>query len=202
MRQSRFLEWITTRHLLATVCFVLVAISTAFFVLVHYQVTTVGNLATFTDALFKAVALFIGLLWTLNRYFIQRTDVPQLRVDADVKIVRRFRPDTAQGHPALLIYRLDLVNTGKTAIPKYRHFVMIESVLPSKDRCTYDMLYRWPDHGYHDGGPIEPGSWAAVNDALPCPASLAAVRAFVGIEMSPDRSWTWHRTFDVSEGAK
>lgn len=200
MKQWRFLETITTRYLVFTV-FVVIAITIgSFATLLHYQITDVDTLATFVDAVFKTVAIVVGTLWTLNRYFVARTDVSKFRVDHDVSVIRDTKFRANKSALALLIYRLDLVNTGNSLILPYQQFLEIDSVSPSKDGVKYQPLYRWPQIGTHPGGPIEPNSWSAINDAISIPSDVKAVRLYLEIQLSKENTWTWHKTFDVSKG--
>jgi len=200
VKRYRLLEAITTKYLVLTVL-VIIAITVGGFALVlAYGLTDIDTLATFVDAVFKTVALLVGAIWALNRYFAQRTDVTQIRVDSDVDIIRNNEFGGDSSDLALLVYRLDVVNTGSTLIPDYNQFLEIDAVSPSKEGTRYECLYRWPSIGLHAGGPIEPGSWAAINDAIPVPADVRAVRLYLEIQLSKDNIWTWHKTFDVFKG--
>jgi hypothetical protein len=137
----------------------------------------------------------IGTLWAVNRYFAERTDAPQFRVDCDISMIH----GDSRNEPGLLIFRLDLVNTGKTQIGKYKYYIEIDVAKRNKTGVELQPLYRWPKEGSREGGPIEPGSWAAVNDAVACSSSVKAVRVFLAVALEQDQ-WTWHKTFDVSRG--
>jgi hypothetical protein len=142
------------------------------------------------------MAVMLGVVWTLNRYYVGRVDTLRLRVDSDVKAIREPGSDYA-----LLVFRLDVVNTSTILIGQFEHYLEIESATPSAEGTIYKSLYRWPESGTHPGGMIEPGSWSAINEALSIPATTGAVRIFLGIEL-PGHSWTWHKTFDISKREK
>jgi hypothetical protein len=198
MKNSHFLEAITTKYLVFTVI-VLIAITIgSFAALLYYQITDVDTLATFVDAVFKTVAILVGTIWTLNRYFVARTDISRFRVDHDVSIIRGTKFKVNKSALALLIYRLDLVNTGSTIILPYEQFLEIDAVTPTRNNVQYQPLYRWPQVGTHPGGPIEPNSWSAINDAISIPSDVKAVRLYLEIQLSKGSVWTWHKTFDVS----
>jgi len=198
MKGLRFLEVIATKYLVLTVVVIIAIIVGSFAIVLAYRLTDVSTLATFVDAVFKTVAISVGCVWALNRYFVSRTDVVQLRVDSDISVVRAT--EFKSNKHSLLIYRLDVVNTGKSLIPAYSQCLEIESVSPSPEGINYQSLYRWPLEGLHEGGPIEPNSWSAINDATSVPADVKAVRFYLEIHLSKDNVWTWHKTFDISKG--
>ena len=200
MLSYRFLEAATTRHLILTISSILVLTIGVFTVVLGSRITELDKLSKFVDALFKAIAILLGMIWTLNRYYTGRTDTTRLRVDTDVSKVHYPTADSTTVDLALLIFRLDVVNTGTVLIPTYQQSMEIEAVTPSDEGTVYNSLYCWPSEGKHPGGPIEPGSWSAINDAISIPADVKAVRIYIEIELSPQSIWTWHKTFDISKG--
>jgi len=200
MLSYRFLEAATTKYLILTISSILLLTIGIFAVVLGYRITELDKLSKFVDALFKAMAILLGMIWTLNRYYTGRTDTTRLRVDTDVSIVRYPNADSTTADLALLIFRLDVVNTGAVLIPTYQQSMEIEAVTPSDKGTIYNSLYRWPSKGKHPGGPIEPASWSAINDAISIPADVKAVRIYIEIELSPGSMWTWHKTFDISKG--
>ncbi len=52
----------------------------------------------------------------------------------------------------------------------------------------------------HLSGPVEPGSWAAINDAIAVPTDTEVVRLYLELKLSVDNTWNWHRTFDLYKG--
>ncbi len=159
---------------------------------------TLDALSKATDSLLKAIAIIVGALWSLNRYYTTRTDYPQLRVDLTHDLV----PSASLGDEAvfgLLSYRLDIVNTGKTLLPVTGFRVELSNVLIHNKRVAYELLHRWPDAGFHPGSPIEPGSWGAISDAVPCPQDVRAIKVFLDIELDKRGSWTWHRIISVTD---
>lgn len=200
MLRNRFLEAATTKYLIVTVSSVLVLTIGLFAIILGLRFTELDKLTKFVDAVFKAMAILLGMMWTLNRYYVGRADSTRLRVDADVSTVHYSEPNSNKSDLALLIFRLDVVNTSAVLIPAYQQRLEIEAASPSTSGTVYNSLYRWPDSGLHPGGPIEPNSWSAINDAISIPASVRAVRIYIEIELSQDSTWTWHKTFDVSGG--
>jgi hypothetical protein len=200
MLRNSFLEAATTKYLIVTVSSVFVLTIGIFAIILGLRVTELDKLTKFVDAVFKAMAIVLGMIWTLNRYYVGRVDSTRLRVDADVGTVRYSETDSDKSDLSLLIFRLDVVNTSAVLLPAYQQRLEIEAVSPSDNGTVYSSLYRWPDSGMHPGGPIEPNSWDAINDAIPIPASVRAVRMYIEIESSHDSTWTWHKTFDVSGG--
>jgi hypothetical protein len=166
--------------------------------LIALRVVDLNKVSSFADTIFKIIAVLAGMIWTLNRYFVQRTDAAQFRVDCDIRIVRGVETDG----PSLLIFRLDLVTTGNVLISGYKHFVRIDSVSATDSGVERNQIYRWPPEDWHPGGVIEPRSWAAINDELSCPASVRAARVFLAVGLDEENQWTWHKTFDVSEDSK
>ena len=198
MLRNRFLEAATTKYLISSVSLILILTVGVFALLLGTRTTDLDRLSKFVDAVFKAMAILLGMIWTLNRYYIGRSDTIRLRVDSDVSSVRYSKPGSTNADLALLIFRLDVVNIGAVLIPAYQESLEIESVTPSDKGIEYSSLYRWPDSGKHPASSIEPASWAAINDAISIPASTKAVRVFLEIKL-PDLTWTWHKTFDISE---
>jgi len=200
MLRNRFLEAATTKYLIASIFLILFLIIASFALVLGYRITELDKLSKFVDAIFKAMAILLGMIWTLNRYYIGRADTTRLRVDSDVSAIPFSEADLKGPELALLIFRLDIVNTGAVLIPTYQQRLEIESVRPSDKGIVHTPLYRWPDTGKHPGGPIEPNSWAAINDSISIPASVRAVRFYLEIELPQENKWTWHKTFCVSEG--
>ncbi|MFN7961279.1 MAG: hypothetical protein U0002_08405 [Thermoanaerobaculia bacterium] len=197
MAHFKALEMASTKYLSVTaICLVGVAVG-VYCAIVYSGLTSVDQLGKFTDAVFKIVALLVGALWALNRYFTERRDAPQIRIDAEVSLI----PGWGAEEQGLLIFRLDLVNTGKIQIGPFQHFLCIDVPRPTAEGVELTPLYRWPMEGWHFGGPIEPGSWAALNGEVGCARSIRAVRFFVDVKLDADTGWTWHKTFDVSARA-
>ncbi|AHG93243.1 hypothetical protein J421_5708 (plasmid) [Gemmatirosa kalamazoonensis] len=165
---------------------------------------TLDQVEKAADALVKGAAIIVGALWSLNRYFVARTDYPQLRVTLDVDSIPAdgSLPGSASKHPGavaptpshgLLAYRLDVLNTGKILLPVHALYVDIHAVTVDGATVSYEPLYRWPEHGAHPSAPIEPGAWTGISDAIPCPLDVRAIRVFVEVFLHQRPSWTWHR---------
>lgn len=199
MKQFPLLELLSTKLFVWTALFILVAVPFVFVYLLDSRITDLDRLASFVDATFKTVALLIATVWALNRYYTTRTDASQLRVDSEVTCIPTSCFRGVSKNRSLLIYRLDIVNTGKTLIGPFRQFVEVQTANPTDTSVEYTTIGRWPQEGMHPGGPIEPGSWSAINNAMSIPASLQAVRIFIGMDLDSEGSWTWHKTFDISK---
>jgi hypothetical protein len=148
------------------------------------------------DIVVKVMAVLGGGSWALNRYYMSRSDVPQLKIESALDLVEghEFSPPSESD---LLLYRLDIVNTGKTVIPSFQQAIIFEAVFPGGTEARYEEIHRWPEHGMHLSGEVEPGSWSAVNSALPISASVVAIRIFIDLVLEGGSRWTWHRTFRV-----
>lgn len=158
---------------------------------------TLDHLSKLTDTLLKALAVLVGALWSLNRYFTTRTDQPQLRVEVTIDSAGSecFGQDAVFG---ILAYRLDINNTGKVLLPVTGHRVEVAKVLVNGDRVLYERLHESPaGGGLHPSGPIEPGSWRGISDAIACPNDVRAVRIFLEIHLEKEGIWTWHRILTV-----
>jgi hypothetical protein len=200
MKDYRFLEATTTKYLIITIIFIILIVVGCFAFIIANNFTGVDTLATFIDAVFKTIAILVGVVWTLNRYYIGRIDVTKLRVvNSDVILVHYPQSRIDTSNLGLLIFRLDIFNEGMALIPKFDQYLEIWSVNPSSEGTNYKHLYRWPSEGMHDGGPIEPGSWAAINDAVSVPADIAAVRLYLEIQVPNEPNWKWHKTFEISQ---
>lgn len=148
MRRFRLLEIVSTRFLGLTAVFTIVLVVGAYTAVLRLGFATVDTIGKFVDAVFKAVALLVGTLWAINRYFVERTDAPQFRVDCTVSMVHGPK----QPEPALLIFRLDLVNTGKVQIGAFQHYVEIDEARATSEGVELRPMYRWPNDGWHPGG--------------------------------------------------
>lgn len=177
------LEQLTTKYVIATT-FLLSALNVAgYFALIRFGVTDVDELSKYVDVIFKTIAILVGAIWSLNRHFVQRTDALQIRVEDDVNLVVTNEDSGSIGSHPLLIYRIDVHNTGKTLIPNYQQYFQVESVVPSSEGIEYQILYRWPQAGWHSGGPIEPSSWSAINNVIMIPLNTVAVRFYLELEI-------------------
>jgi hypothetical protein len=197
MLRNSLLEAVTTKYLVLTIFGVLVLTVLILAIILNYQIASLDDLSKFVDTVFKAIAILLGTIWTLNRYYTGRVDSEKLRVDPDVKIVRNS--ETEKLGQALLIFRLDIINTSAVLIPEFQECVEIDSLELTDSGIIEKRLYRWPESGSHPGGPIEPNSWSAINDALPVPVETYAIRVYVEIVFSDHQMMTWHKTFDVSK---
>src|SRR5258706_6758996 len=88
MLRNRFLEAATTKYLISSVSLILILTVGVFALLLGTRTTDLDRLSKFVDAVFKAMAILLGMIWTLNRYYIGRTDTIRVRVDPDIKVVR------------------------------------------------------------------------------------------------------------------
>jgi hypothetical protein len=191
----RKLETLATRYVVVTTVLLVVIVCALLAMAVQglgYSVDTVGKVV---DAVVKATALVVGGVWALNRYFTQRTDVLQLRVDPLVEFVA----DTATGSDLVMLCRLDTVNTGKSLTSPYDVSLLIEGAVPASNPTAYVRIDRWPTTGSHRSGPIEPGSWGAVSMATRVPKTTKFVRVFLELKFDANATWTWHRHFVVKE---
>lgn len=199
MFQSKALRVAVTRHLLITTALVLLGVFGIMALALGYRWADAQDLAVIADTVFKASALVAGSLWALNRYYVQRSDIPQIRVDTDISRVSNVKLGQSFGDNDLLVYRIDVVNTGKALIGEYAQFIAFETLSLSDGIVQHEEFHRWPPVGLHPGGPIEPGSWSAINDALPLPRDVHVIRLYIEIHLKKDNLWTWHKTFNLQE---
>jgi hypothetical protein len=199
---NRLIERLATRHLISTILVSILLALGIISVVLLFAPTSLDTFGKATDIVFKVVAIVAGTIWTLNRYYVGRADAPQVRIDADVHVIpsEKFQQNPSQ--LALLIFRLDVVNTGKVLIPEYNQVIEIVAVRPSERRLQYEVLHKWPAEGHHRGGSIEPGSWSAVNDEVPIPGHVRAIRIYIELKLPGGITSTWHKTFDISEGKR
>jgi hypothetical protein len=192
VKDFRRLEKATTQYLVPTSAAVIAVAVGGFWILLSAGVVSIDPLSKFVDVAAKTIAVSVGTLWALNRYFIGRTDAPQIRVDAHVDLLSAAQMG---GDTGLLVYRLDVVNTGKTLIPPFHQFCELDAISITNGTVDHQTLNRWPDEGRLFGGPIEPGSWAALNAECPVPKGVRAVRLYLEISLRDGTRWTWHRSF-------
>jgi hypothetical protein len=192
----KYLEAITTKYLVPTVLFAGLFTWIVLEYIIYKGWNDVDTMNKFADTYFKIILPLGAAIWALNRYFIHRTDNVQLAVDSDVS---KVTSDQFSDDLALLVFRLDIINTGNTLIDQFQQRLQVEAVSPLKDGLQYELLHSWPSEGTHPGGPIEPKSWSAINDAIPISKSIVAVRFLLIIELANQASWTWHKTFDLTK---
>jgi hypothetical protein len=199
MRRYRLLEAAATRYLVVTILLSVIITVGAFYLVLYYGLADVATLSSFIDAVFKTIAVFVAAIWALNRYYIERVDTTKLKVEYDVSVIPNFNKAAAIQKSALLVYRIDIINIGKTVIPEFQEYLEINAIKPSPDGCSYEQIYRWPNKDLHPAGPIEPDSWSAINDAVVIDADIKAIMLYVELELSSSYSWNWHKTIDISE---
>lgn len=194
----RKLEPLATRHFLAaTAVFVLVA-WTLFAVSVAALGYSVDSAGRVVDALLKAAAFVVAGMWAMNRYFTQRTDILQLRVDPSVDFVS----ENTEESEYVMLCRLDAVNTGKSLTSAYDAAIQVERPTPGVDPISYVPISRWPAKDFHRSAPIEPGSWGAISMAIRVPKATKFVRVYLELRFERGGAWTWHRHFAVREASK
>jgi hypothetical protein len=173
----------------------------AFSLLLSLDAVTLDNANKFMDSVVKVLVAAVGAAWALNRYFVGRVDAPQVRLEPKMSLVSTRRGDEGGSSNALLLYRVNIVNAGRVQLRDYTLALEIAAlrVNPVTGELEYDVLGGLERH---EGGPIEPGSWAAVSDALLVPHSLKAVRAYVEIHrLNGPGGWTWHELVDLTKGS-
>lgn len=197
MKQYGLIEKLVTKYLLLSILGTLVLVIGLSLAVLLLGYTDLPTLSTFVDMAFKTVAVLVGAIWALNRYFVGRLDLPQLRVDADIQVVPTKSGTNDPLDVTLLIFRLDVVNTGKTLITGYNQYVEVTAVTPSARGIQHKLLYNHssPNVRLH----IEPGSWAAVNDELVIPGNVKVVRLYHSVQLSEDEASTWHKTFAITK---
>jgi hypothetical protein len=194
----KWLETIVVRRFLQIVTLLSGSIVVAVCVALSKGLITLETLSLATDSLLKGLAVIIGALWTLNRYFATRTDYPQLKVEMATDLIPSSLLGKNQGH-GIFTYRLDVVNTGKVLLPVTGYSVELSSVFLNNGSIDFEQLYQWPAEGMHPGSPIEPGSWGAISNAIACPKHVQAIRVFLEIELEGKARWTWHRIASVAK---
>lgn len=199
MKREGFLEAITTKYIVVTIALMIVLIVGTYSLILFYGITDINSLATFVDTVFKTIAILAGAVWALNRYYTGRVDATQLKVEHDISFIPARRLAYTIHNESLLVYRLDVTNTSTSLIAPYQQFLEIESLFPSSEGIEYKTIYRWPPSGLHPGGPIEPGSWSAINNVVSIPENVQAIRLYLELQFSDGNAWNWHKTFDVAK---
>jgi hypothetical protein len=197
-RGFRLLKLATTEYLVVTVALSLILVVAGLIAVLGFGIVDRDVLSTFLDLLIKAGAMIGAVAWGLNRYFMGRTDIPQLRVEPFLSTIPPERFPRKSSACSLLLYRLDIMNTGKTLITPKGEFVEIHAIVPEAGGdFKAEPLYRWPREGYREGNPIEPGSWSAISDMVALSRDIQAIRLYVEIAITDESKWTWHRIFDL-----
>jgi hypothetical protein len=188
------LETIFTKRFLATSLLLGILAITGFTLLVNLTPVSLEDANKYVDALAKLLATIIGTAWALNRYFTNRVDAFQLRVDPHVSVVPAgsYQPKSADG---LLLYHLNIVNTSHVLFKDYRLMVEVASVEIRADGApVYNELAHVP---WEDGPLVEPGSWAAVSDIAVMSPDVKAIRVALIIKPTSGSEWTWHQIFNL-----
>lgn len=186
------LEQLFTRHFLS-VTLVTLTVAWLGFASIIIIGGDLARVATIIDGAFKIAGVIVVTSWALNRYFMARTDVLQLRVDPAVEFVG------GADEERMLVLRLDIVNTSRSLTPAFTEMLEVESVAREGTAVRYTPLFRWPTTGAHPAPPIEPGSWSAIDVAIPTPVATRVVRLYVELAFESGAGWTWHRHFVAGE---
>jgi hypothetical protein len=88
MKNFRLLETLTTKFFIPTFIFLLVITVSSVVVFGATNLISIDLLSKYVDVVVKILAFLAGGLWVLNRYFVNRTDIMQLRIDHDVQVVK------------------------------------------------------------------------------------------------------------------
>ena len=148
MRNYKILERLATKYLIPLVILIVILVPILYYLILYMKVTNIAFLTGFIDISFKTIALFIGAIWTLNRLFISRTDSSHIKVEADLS---KIHSSVLKKEKSLLVYRLDLLNSGNTLLNPYEYYIEIQSVVPLIDDVEYSTIYRFPKKGFHPG---------------------------------------------------
>lgn len=191
------LDTLLTRRFLPTVAILIAVPIAAFTLVVALTSMSLIDANRYVDSAAKIVATLAAAAWALNRYFTNRVDAPQLRVDPKIDFVPpgAFEPNSSDG---LLLCRLDIVNTGKVRFKDYLVEVEIASVELRSDGAVIYSLINEPQT--LEGDNIEPGSWAAHSYAMALEQEIKAVRVYVEITLKvrpSQKYWTWHQAFKL-----
>lgn len=191
------LDRLLTRRFLPTVVILIAIPIMAFTLVVVLTSVSLIDANRYVDSAAKILATLAAAAWALNRYFTNRVDAPQLRVDPKIDVVPAgaFKPTSLDG---LLLCRLDIVNTGRVRFKDYDFEVEIASIeLESHGAVRYSLVN---EPQKLEGDPIEPGSWAALSDAMALEQQVKAVRVYLEITLKTNprqKYWTWHQTFKL-----
>jgi hypothetical protein len=198
MRGSRLLELISTRHFLSASLLLTAVTLLVLWLAVYMEYATLDDVAKGADVAVKIGATILAGAWVLNRYFTSRTDSPQLRVELTLDVVERLEFDPPAPSD-LLMYRVDIINTGKTLIRVLEQTVSIAEVKPGPIEPSHTVLrhWKWPNNATSSVRAIEPGSWAAVNESIQISPSVAAVRVYLDLHLQHSGHWTWHRSLRI-----
>lgn len=190
MKEMNALEKAFTERFVPTTAVLALVVATGLGMM-FALVTTPQDAAAAVQAVVAALAVLIGACWALNRYFVNRVDAVQLRVDAIVDCVPAG--SFAGTDRGLLLVRVDIVNSGKVLIRELKQALHVQTVRPGEKDAIQKHLLRVPEEGELSGR-IEPGSWSAINFSHPIGPEVRAVWLYLEMAMGT-RKWTWHRTF-------
>ncbi len=192
------LDKLLTRKFLPTVVIVIAVPVIAFTLVVAFTSVSVSEANLYVDSAVKIVATLAAAAWALNRYFTNRVDAPQLRIDPHIDVVSADAFKTSSSD-SMLLCRLSIVNTGQVRFSDYWFEVEIASVeLGSNGTPAYIVIN---ESQRLNGEQIEPGSWAAYSDAMALDRQVTAIRVYLEIRLKANPSqkyWTWHQLFKVT----
>jgi hypothetical protein len=190
---------LTTRRFLPTVVILITLPIIAFTLVVAFTSVSLNQANLYVDSAVKIIATLAAAAWALNRYFTNRIDEPQLRIDPqiDVAAADASKPSSSNG---LLLCRLEIVNTGQVLFNNYTYTVQIDSVKLQSDGTV---AYK-PIKGYYErnGKEIEPGSWAAYSQAMALEQHARAIVVSLEISLKATNEiyYSWHKLFKVPTG--
>ena len=194
-RSMAQVETVLTRYFVWTVLALVLVPIGAFTLIVTLTSVSLDDANKYVDTVVKMLAGLVGAAWALNRFFANRADALHVRLDPHVSLVPQG-DSSSPDSDALLLYRVEIINTGRVLFKDY--WVEVEIASVEVDTESRKPVYFVADEvPRHAGGPIEPGSWAAVSGAVVVAGNLRAVRLAAQIENRAGSSWTWHQLFSV-----
>ncbi len=192
MKYNRFIETIVTKYFFLTAILLIVVTVGSVFLMDKFGNISIDKLSKIVDLTFKVIAILIGSLWALNRYYVSRVDFSQIKVDDSVHLIPKDKLENK--NQGLLVYRFDIINTGTVLILPFTQYLCIEAVYLSCEKIKYKIIHKRKIQGF----PIEPKSWSAINDVISISPEIKVIRIFLRLVLADGKSWTWHKTYDVS----
>jgi hypothetical protein len=190
MQENKLIRLLVTKYLILVISTIVIFILGVWYVLLKkdYPVETINKTV---DTVFKLMAIVIGFVWFLNRYFSERKDIPKF--DVEVKIDSVF----ADQNSRLLIYRLDLFNRANVLFSNFETYMVIDAIEVRNGEIIKYTVQKLPSEGCFTELNIEPNSWTAINAELLLNQKVLALRFYYEIRKKGALMWSWHKTYKV-----
>jgi hypothetical protein len=191
MKVKKILETLFSFNIVLIGFGTIIIILLGFWIVLNESEYSLEEINMFVDTILKCLAVILGAVWFLNRYFAERKDVPKFEIQLD------FESISLVSKRRMLIYRFDLLNKSNVLFKDYKYSLRIDGFSEKESKVICENLLRIPESNYNEGLPIEPNSWTAINNELIIDNKIVAVRFFYELNKIDKTIFTWHKTYKL-----